>query len=638
MAARRAPRLMSAIAALFLRDGNPIDPASIVSITQSMSARGPDALGTWRGGSVALGHASLVILPEDRTPQPVRHEPSGSAIVFDGRLDARDDLAAACAIDRRDLRGLSDAELMLRAYLARGASVLAGVLGDFAFAMWDGRQDRLICGRDVLGLRPLFYCADEREIVVASELQAVLRGRAAKPNAGMVAEALSGMATSRDETLFEGIYRIPPGCMLVANRSSCRVTQYVRLEAPAPLVYRTEQAYFEHFKEVLSAAVRDRLRRTARAAVMLSGGVDSSTVYAAARLVTDVDAYTVGYDDATYDETDVARACVHMNGGSHHRGTGNVRLYDYAGEIERFRDLPTCPSGAKSAALRRRSRAHGVNVLLNGVGGDECFFGHPGRWTDWLCSGHWTLLWRELKTWRDSADPSTWSDLALTTVQPLIPRAVRRVARATRPRPFPWIAETLARESNLLERLQMKPTESGPTYAITGMLRNVVDGSAIAAYEEQERLAAQFGQDERMPYLDRRVITFALSIPETLRSKPGCPKYLTRQAWRDHLPPQVIDAPEPPDYAFQIVDALEAQGGACCFNDLVITELGWVDADTVRTMTDQLFTTAHNSRRYVAHAWRLWSIFTVDQWYRRAVMTRGFDGQPNAVATCTTGC
>jgi asparagine synthase (glutamine-hydrolysing) len=631
VAAGRERRVMSAITALLALDGEPLDPAAIVSISSSMAHRGPDDLNVWHERAVALGHASLRVVPRDCQRQPLRHPASGSAIAFDGRLDARSDLAARCGIDQSELTELSDAALLLRAYLARGAPILAEVLGDFAFALWDGAQARLLCARDVLGLRPLFYRAGDRELIVASELQAVLRGRAATPNSGMVAEVLANAITSRDETLFAGVYRVPPGHALSAERGQWRVVQFARLEAPPPIHYADEHEYFDHFRAVFTAALRDRLPIKGKAAVMLSGGVDSTTMYAAARQLAEVDAYTVGYDDPELDETAIARMVVEQNGGRHHRVDVSAATYDYIEEIDRYRDLPTNPSGANSARLRRQAKRDGVSVLLSGVGGDECFLGHSGRWADWLCAGEWSLLWRELHTWHVSYDRVPWSVLARSTLHPLLPESARRLASTLgRGRAFSWLPESFVRETNLLDRARRTPPQVGPTYAITGMMRAMVSGEAVAAWEEQNRLAARFQQDERMPYLDRRVIAFALGMPETLRSRPGAPKYFARQSWGAHLPAAVINPLDARDYTQQVVDVLETLGGARRFDRLAITDAGWVDRDAVRRMSAELFSTARTSRRFIGHAWKLWSILSVDEWYQRALHARS---SPVPIAT-----
>jgi asparagine synthase (glutamine-hydrolysing) len=419
--------------------------------------------------------------------------------------------------------------------------------------------------------------------------------------------------------LFQEVFRVPPGHLLVADRAGSRVSRFVRLQAPGPLVYSDEREYFAHFRNVFQRAVRDRVRARGRIGVMLSGGLDSSTVYAAARSEADVDAYTVGYDDPAFDETPVARATVALNGGRHHRVGLSAASYDYIAEIERYRDLPTNPSGGNSGGLRAAAQQHGVNVLLSGLGGDELFLGHAGRWTDWLCAGDWALLWRELKTWRYSTDEVPWSVLARKAIAPLVPTLVRRaVSTLKRDTAFPWVSRSLLRNGDLFDRMRRTPDESGPNHAVTGMMRGLIDASAISAWEEQERLAARFHQDDRMPYFDRRVIDFALALPEKLRSRPGSPKDFTRRAWNGQIPHSVFNTLDMPDCTFQVVDALRSLGGPARFDTLAIAEAGWVDCSAIVRMRDELFA-PEAPRAVMGHAWKLWAVLTVDEWYRRAL-------------------
>ena len=310
--------------------------------------------------------------------------------------------------------------------------------------------------------------------------------------------------------------------------------------------------------------------------------------------------------------------------------------YDYRADIRRFRDLPTYPAGANSTALRRRSAEDGVRVLLSGVGGDEWFFGNPGRWTDWLSTGHWWLLWQELKTWRYSAtDPTEWRDLALTTVHPLIPDGVQthRARHAPQVRALSLDHAVVCRETSLLDRLRQMPSERGPTHAITGMIRGVLHGGALAAWEDQERMAARYQQDERMPYFDRRVVQFALALPETLRSRPGCPKYLTRRAWAQHA---AAGRAQPAGAGrLHVSHRQRARGPRADSRGSTIlsspTSAGSIATSFAISAVD-LFDTAHTSREYIGYAWPLWSVMMVDQWYRDGLPApRQFD-TPAAIA------
>ena len=610
---------MSAIAALYRCGDDRCQRAAIEEMVESMVDRGPNGIGTWAGRGIALGCALLATVPEDRA-RPVVDSESGCAIVMDGRLDGRDELAALCGIDRRSLQTISDGEAVLRAYLARGVDAFSRLRGDFAFAIWDGRTRTLICGRDVIGLRPLYYGWSGDTLVAASELHAILRGRSADPNPGFLAEVLAGTVVSREETAVAGVYRVPAGSLLVAREGRHRIVTHSRLTALPLRRYARESDYADECRDVLTAAVRDRLRGATRAAVMLSGGIDSASVYAAARQLADVSGYTVSSDRIALDETHAARSIVERNGGRHYVVPGASGAYDYRAEIVRYRDLPSYPTSANSAALRARAAADGVGILLTGVGGDEFFFGHSARRTDWLVRGRWRQLWREVHARRLEDDPVPWPELVRTTVSPLVPRPLRALLRRMRPtRPYPWLTADFMRETRVLDRIANAPAIEAPSYATRGMIRSVADGDATMDWDEQDRIAARFHGDERAPYLDRRVIDFALSIPESIRARPGCPKYVTRRAWSALLPPAIVKPVVPPDYSHLLVDALVAMGGEPRFERLELGRQGWIDLPVVRRMARQLFSTGSAARADWSIARPLWIICSVDEWYRAAL-------------------
>src|SRR6476620_11484976 len=150
---------MSGLAALYRRDGRPVDRAAVRAMLEAIPYRGPDGMWVRLFGEVGLGYGKLGITPEEQDEQqPLVSPRTGCAIIADVRLDNRDDLLAR--LPDRVTTTVSDAELILRAYETWGADAALRLLGDFAFVVWDPRQQRLVCARDVRGQRGLFYRID----------------------------------------------------------------------------------------------------------------------------------------------------------------------------------------------------------------------------------------------------------------------------------------------------------------------------------------------------------------------------------------------------------------------------------------------------------------------------------------------
>ena len=207
---------MSAIAGMVNLDGAPIDPATVTRMAARLGARAPDGTVVWCEGSAALIHGQFSVTPESEDErQPLADTASGLVISFDGRLDNRPELLDALAIDPE----AGDAALTLGAYRMWGEAAAAHLLGDFAFAIWDSTERRLVCGRDTTGVRTLFYRVGRGWIAWASAIDILAAGvnPLPAPNEGMVGEYLTGIVTDKHETLFQDIYRVPPAHVLVAS-------------------------------------------------------------------------------------------------------------------------------------------------------------------------------------------------------------------------------------------------------------------------------------------------------------------------------------------------------------------------------------------------------------------------------------
>ena len=196
---------MSAIAGILYFHGAPLEPGLIEKLTSAMKRRGPDAQTHWMQASVGLGHCMLRTTPESiEEHQPLFSQDKNLVLVFDGRLDNRDelrrDLIAAGAV----LRDHSDAELALQSYAAWGEDCPSRLLGDFAFAVWDARRQRLFCALDHMGARPFYYALDKQFFAFASEEEALLElpGVSRQPNEAMILHMLVPAYQSADNQRF----------------------------------------------------------------------------------------------------------------------------------------------------------------------------------------------------------------------------------------------------------------------------------------------------------------------------------------------------------------------------------------------------------------------------------------------------
>ena len=280
---------MSGICGLFNLDQAPVAENDVQSMSVVLEQRGPDGTNRWHDGQIGLAHTLLATTPELQfEKQPFTHAETGCVITADIRLDNRDDLLSSLATDRRP-ETIGDAELVLLAYLTWDEACLDRLLGDFAFAIWDPRQQRLFCGRDHFGMRPLYYHhAPGRRFVFASSTRAilVLPQVPYRMNEGRIADVLVPQLEWVDytSTFFDEVYRLPPGHKAVVTPSALHISEYWRPAPgpdPGPM---SDDDYRQGFLEVFTRAVESRLRApTGTVGSMLSGGMDSGSVVAVAK-------------------------------------------------------------------------------------------------------------------------------------------------------------------------------------------------------------------------------------------------------------------------------------------------------------------------------------------------------------------
>ena len=276
---------MSGIVGILNLDGAPVDRTLLRRMTDFMTFRGPDEQRIWMDGNVGFGHTLL------RTTFESEHEHQPFTldgklwIVADARVDAQTDLIAKLNARGEHVEpGATDVELLLRAYRTWGEDCVDHVLGDFAFAVWDGDRQRLFCARDHLGVKPFFYARVGQALIFSNTLDCIREHSAVSDKLNDLAIAdflLFDMNQDPATTSFADIQRIPPAHRATWSGGGMHINRYWTLPIDEPIFFKRADDYTDRFRELLDAAVSDRLR-TNKVAVLMSGGLDSTTIAATA--------------------------------------------------------------------------------------------------------------------------------------------------------------------------------------------------------------------------------------------------------------------------------------------------------------------------------------------------------------------
>ncbi len=375
---------MCGIVALFANDEQ-ISESSLKLGMDSLKHRGPDGQKFWISPDqrVALGHTRLSIIDINNGEQPIANQDRTLHIVVNGEFYDFEGIQGDLRRWGYKLKTNSDSEIALHLYNEFGTQCLHHLRGEFAFVIWDERNELLFAARDRFGIKPLYYSNYQNTLYIASEIKALL---AAGVPASWDDEAFWQTEYgifSPDRTLFANIYQIPPGYFLIASRSGIKLQCYWDFDYPLidnSSSQKTPSDYIEKLRYTLDEAVKLRLRADVPVGCYLSGGLDSSTVLgiAAKHSAKPVQAFTIAFDHEAYDEESLARETAAYTGANLHiiPITQSDLAENFADSIWNCEML--CVNGSTTAKylLSKSTRDAGYKVVLTGEGSDEIFGGY----------------------------------------------------------------------------------------------------------------------------------------------------------------------------------------------------------------------------------------------------------------------
>ncbi len=304
---------MSGFIVIYNTDGEDVDKQLLGSLTQTLKFKGPDRQKVWVDGNIGMGHALFKTTYEaeyENQPASIDNE---VWITCSARIDDRENLIGKLGMKKEiTLSRTPDSELILYAYRKWGEECLEHLLGDFAFAIWDGRLKKLFCARDRFGMRQLYYVHQKNTFIVGNSMRTLHQHP--KISKQFNDKAIAGFLLFGDHhwldqsiTAFKNINSLKPSHYLVIKKGTFFTKKYWDVPSDIPLLhYKKESDYIEHFQEVFQTAVDDRIR-TSSIVLAMSGGMDSTTIAAtAARIrrtkIFDIHAVTAIYEQLIPDD------------------------------------------------------------------------------------------------------------------------------------------------------------------------------------------------------------------------------------------------------------------------------------------------------------------------------------------------
>ncbi|MCW5695459.1 MAG: asparagine synthase (glutamine-hydrolyzing) [Bauldia sp.] len=530
--------------------------------------RGPDGSGVFVDGQVGLAHARLSIIDVAGGAQPMASHDGRLTITFNGEIfnyvEIRDELVARGHV----FHSRSDTEVILELYRAMGPDCVTRLNGDFAFALWDSREQRLLIARDRMGVRPLFHTSHRGCLYFASEIKALLAvpGMPAALDPVALDQIFTFWFPLAPRTPFAGIEELLPGHLMVVENGATSIRRYWQLDYPDASdadAYdrRDETEIAAELRSLLDDACRIRLRADVPVGSYLSGGLDSSIVAAMAKneVADRLRTFSVTFESPEYDETGPQQEMVRALGTDHTSLCATTAAIGAAlPDVIRATERPILrTSPVPLFALSGHVRASGYKVVLTGEGADEVFAGYD--------------IFKEAKVRRFNARQpgSAWRHLLLQRLYPYLPR-LQSQSPAYLQSFFGGGANDLA--DPLYSHLPRFRTTAGAKVFFGEALRGRLAGyDALEDFRNQlperfarwhplaqaqyletahllpgyilssqgDRVSMAHAVEGRFPFLDHRVVEFASRIPPRLKLRGLREKHILREAVKDILPPAI---------------------------------------------------------------------------------------------------
>jgi asparagine synthase (glutamine-hydrolysing) len=634
---------MCGIAGLIDPSGAPVDRAVLERMTRAVGPRGPDAEGFWTAPGVGLGHARLRIIDlSDAAAQPMANEDGTVQVVFNGEIYNFADLRAELLQRGHRFRSHGDTEVLVHGYEEWGDAVVERVQGMFAFGLWDARNRRFLAARDRMGKKPFYFTQIRRDggapplFAFGSELKALVPvpgfDRTVDPAA--LARYLAFEYVPPPRSIFTGTRKLDAGERLVLEleddaAAAPAVERYWDLPFPEQHLRIGEEEAAAELRTLLRRAVERRLVSDVPLGVFLSGGIDSSTVAAVMAEIAGADrikTFSIGFSDASFDESEHARAVARHLGTDHReeRLDGQAML-EILPAVTRFLDEPLADASLVPTYLLSRFTRQHVTVALGGDGGDELFAGYPTFKAHLPGKLFFEALPQAARALAGRAAARLPAGTGYFSLDFKVNQFLRGGEAPGPRRHQRWMCSFLPEEQAGLLRPEVLAASGGDPLAD-------VDARAAAgpARDERDRLmdfyarfylpndvnvkvdraAGACGLEVRAPLLDTDVVSFACQLPPGLRLRRLTSKYILKKAMRGRLPDAILDRKKQ-GFGVPVARWMKEDLRPALLDELAPDKLrreGFFDPAEVAALLDDHLSGRRDRRK------ALWTLFTFERW------------------------
>lgn len=528
-----------------------------------LSHRGPDGRGVWRNpdDQVFLAHYRLAIIDVSPAADQPMANSHGVVITYNGEIYNYRELREAAQQWGYGFRTASDTESILATYEKNGVDALSKLRGMFAFALWDESNKKLLLARDRFGIKPLYYCIVEGEMLFASEMKALLPFLPAiTTNTSALAEYLTFQYMISSQTMFEGIYEVPPGHYVVVQNGAVTTTRYWDISydvdfGKSVIDFETE------LRGLVNDSVAMHLVSDVEVGAYVSGGIDSSLIYALASDQSGAGLKAFhgrfpghdGFDESRY-AYDVVEA---RQGSLKVRDISAQNFIDNIVKVIYYLDQPMAGPGSFPQFMVSELASKHVKVVLGGQGGDEIFGGYA----------RYLIAYFE-QCIKAAIDGNYKNGNFVVTIESVIPNLgvlneykplIQEFWRDGLFGPLDQrFLRLIDRSHDMRDEVDWKQLDTtavyGRFYEIFNNRNNVAKESYLdsmthfefktllpALLHVEDRMSMAHGLESRVPFLDHPLVEFAATVPADVKFKDGRLKHLLRSTFGNDVPKSVMN-------------------------------------------------------------------------------------------------
>lgn len=605
------------------------------NMINAQNHRGPDSNGKLLEGKVGLGHNRLSILDlSERGAQPMISSDGRYIIVYNGEVYNYNEIASQLKYEVNadfQLQSSSDTEVILEAFAAYGIEAVKYLNGMFAFAVYDRKQEELYLVRDRIGIKPLYYYWDGKNLVFSSELKTFRKMDRLhlEVNYDVLPQYLNLGYIPAPFTIYKNCFKLQPGNYLKVNKDGIAKEVYWKLsDKISQGVIENEKQAMVIISDLLASSVQYQLKSDVPFGVFLSGGIDSSLVTASAVKLsgTKINTFSIGFENQKFNEAVYAKKVADYLGTNHHEFT--VTVNDALDALDEYMESYGEPfadsSGIPTLMVSRLAKKH-VTVVLSGEGGDELFHGYGAyNWAQrfsnpLLFHSRFVIasLLRQSSSDRNRRAADMFSLKNSTSLRTHIFSqeqyffseneildlvSDKFISSDKAEKMLSYVNDHFKNEMKSVARR----LNGGEQQALFDLTYYLPDNLLVKV----DRASMRYSLETRVPYLDHRLVEQAINLRSNLKDKP-VPKYILKEILYQYLPKEFFDRPKQ-GFSIPMKDWLNNEMSFLIDEFLskeVVERLGIVKYPIVKDLIQQF----KGGRGYLSQ--RLWLLINLHRWF-----------------------